>query len=129
MNRRSLRNQVLARDKVCRVCGIDAELTIHHIRPRSVGGKNKVYNLVLLCRSCHDSIENPVLHFAQFIVGFCIWGKTVMLLRRGERSPARASGPAGGVRGLYVSSVWLYTVSRVGYVIQFVARSGPYLDK
>lgn len=33
------------------------ELDVHHIIPRSLGGKNEKENLITVCRKCHDEIE------------------------------------------------------------------------
>lgn len=34
---------------------------IHHIRPRSLGGVHDVENLRLLCRSCHNGVEEKTV--------------------------------------------------------------------
>lgn len=49
-----LRTQVLERDEYsCVVCDSTADLTVHHIIPRSTGGANNTENLATLCESCH----------------------------------------------------------------------------
>ena len=45
-----IRKQVLARDKVCVVCGHEAKIC-HHINLR---GESVPDNLVMLCRHCHE---------------------------------------------------------------------------
>jgi 5-methylcytosine-specific restriction endonuclease McrA len=37
----------------CRNCGTIENLSINHIIPRMVGGKNKISNYEVLCRSCN----------------------------------------------------------------------------
>ena len=34
-----------------------ADVQIHHIKPRSEGGGNEYYNLMVLCRNCHMEWE------------------------------------------------------------------------
>ena len=41
-------------DRQCKKCGITENLTRHHIKPRSKGGKNNILNYITLCRECHD---------------------------------------------------------------------------
>ncbi|WP_458207194.1 HNH endonuclease [Haladaptatus sp. NG-SE-30] len=60
-----LREQVRERDEVCQVCcedGSNHMLDVHHIVPRTefevVEHSNTLYNLVLLCRSCHKRVEH-----------------------------------------------------------------------
>jgi hypothetical protein len=52
------RNKILSRDKYqCQRCGkkCNAEkLEVHHIIPRSQGGKDIADNLITLCKYCHD---------------------------------------------------------------------------
>jgi 5-methylcytosine-specific restriction endonuclease McrA len=38
----------------CENCGAKA-VDIHHIKPRSRGGKHNIENLIGLCRSCHNA--------------------------------------------------------------------------
>ena len=37
----------------CIVCGFDIVTNVHHIVPRSIGGKNQINNLVILCPNHH----------------------------------------------------------------------------
>ena len=56
---RSLRAQVIKRDgRRCKHCGTRERLTVHHITPRPLG-TNDPRNLVTLCSSCHDAVEQP----------------------------------------------------------------------
>ena len=45
----------------CKICGYDGGpskyLVLHHIIPRSQGGKTKDHNLVFLCESCHADVH------------------------------------------------------------------------
>lgn len=45
-------------DGKCELCGTTMFLTCHHILPREDGGLNEEDNLIALCRSCHDEIED-----------------------------------------------------------------------
>jgi hypothetical protein len=67
-NWRQVREKVLNRDDYeCRFCGMteeehqeetDCGLDVHHIIPRSDGGKDRMHNLAALCRSCHRTMES-----------------------------------------------------------------------
>lgn len=39
----------------CRASGPDVTLDVHHVVPRGRGGSNRMSNLILLCRQCHDA--------------------------------------------------------------------------
>jgi hypothetical protein len=57
----SVRYQVLARDRRCRLCGEDGSrrrLEIDHILPRSRGGSNDLANLQVLCELCNRGKAN-----------------------------------------------------------------------
>ena len=41
----------------CQGCGAPKPLTVHHIRPRELGGTNDLRNLLTLCVACHDYVE------------------------------------------------------------------------
>lgn len=52
---RSLRETVIARDGwKCLRCGSEADLTVDHIFPRSMGGTHAITNLRTLCRACNS---------------------------------------------------------------------------
>jgi HNH endonuclease len=56
---RRLRDQVLARDRYrCRECGAPAR-DVHHVLPRSAGGRDEAANLRSLCRRCHAARHSP----------------------------------------------------------------------
>lgn len=52
-SKRSLRDHIKARDKICQDCGSDKGLQVHHID--SDPSNNTDANLVLLCKPCHAS--------------------------------------------------------------------------
>ena len=43
--------------KKCMKCGRSSELEIHHIIPIRKGGTNRIDNLVLLCKRCHEKAD------------------------------------------------------------------------
>ena len=46
--------KILKRDGAkCRQCGAVKKLTLEHIKPKCVGGKNSFENLIILCLSCN----------------------------------------------------------------------------
>lgn len=56
---RRIRAGVLNRDgRRCRYCGTRERLTVHHVTPRPQGTHDP-RNLVTLCASCHDTVEQP----------------------------------------------------------------------
>lgn len=44
--------------KKCYLCGADSEIDIHHIIPRTMGGKDEAKNLIPLCKYCHIKAHN-----------------------------------------------------------------------
>ncbi len=48
---------VVTRDKVCTKCRSTKILQAHHIVPLSKGGTNRLHNLKLLCKSCHQNVH------------------------------------------------------------------------
>lgn len=69
---RNKREAVIERDRgQCVNCGApgpDTTLDVHHIVPRGQGGSDKLSNLVLLCRQCHDAVHGegtaPTVQFS-----------------------------------------------------------------
>src|SRR5688500_13770997 len=58
---KGVRRVVLARDKGrCRVCDMKA-YDVHHLLPRSRGGRDVESNLVSVCRLCHTDIHGHVI--------------------------------------------------------------------
>lgn len=49
-----VRRAVFDRDKTCRSCGADHDLSLDHIIPYSRGGPDTVDNLQVLCRPCNS---------------------------------------------------------------------------
>jgi hypothetical protein len=66
------REAVKVRDRSrCLNCGADGEdvkLDVHHIVPRGQGGSDRMSNLVLLCRQCHEAAHEkqmaPTVEFS-----------------------------------------------------------------
>lgn len=44
----------------CQDCGSKEQLELHHILPRSQGGKNEIENLKTVCKKCHNENYNDV---------------------------------------------------------------------
>lgn len=55
-NLRKFRNS-----RQCQECGSKNHLTLHHIIPKSLDGKNVKSNIVVLCRKCHTK-EHTMNH-------------------------------------------------------------------
>jgi hypothetical protein len=59
-----LRAKVLERDEyMCRICGSEENLEVHHMLALTYGGKSTLKNLITLCADCHyyapeDGIES-----------------------------------------------------------------------
>lgn len=50
-----IRRLALERDgNICKECGSDSELSVHHIIPLSEGGDSTLDNLRVLCHCCHQ---------------------------------------------------------------------------
>lgn len=70
--KRETREAVHERDREqCVNCGRggpETTLDVHHIVPRGKGGSNRLSNLALLCRQCHDAVHGdgtaPTIEFA-----------------------------------------------------------------
>lgn len=58
----AMRDEVLSRDGYCcRACGSKRNLTVHHRRWRSFGGKTVPSNLLALCEACHSLVHARLL--------------------------------------------------------------------
>ena len=53
--KQKIRKQVQERDRFCRGCGAGNPSEVHHIKFRSHGGSDDLFNLVWLCGDCHRS--------------------------------------------------------------------------
>ena len=79
---RLLRRSVLKRDgSRCLVCGRSDGLTMHHIRPKALGGFDIEPNLMTLCADCHQDIH----YLAHRISNVCIWLFSRFLFWRARR--------------------------------------------
>jgi hypothetical protein len=54
---KKVRDQVNARDRWCRGCGAQGT-QVHHIKFKSQGGRDELWNLVRLCNDCHPKAHN-----------------------------------------------------------------------
>jgi 5-methylcytosine-specific restriction endonuclease McrA len=68
------RRRVLKRDKgACQMpeCGSKKRLNVHHIKPWSKASplRFETYNLITLCRECHDSIKDEEHHYESLFMG------------------------------------------------------------
>lgn len=52
---------ILIRDPICRICGKNPSVEVHHIRPKHLKG-NPVHpgNLIGLCLECHDEVHRRI---------------------------------------------------------------------
>jgi len=41
----------------CAKCGTTENLNIHHIKPRYLGGEDKMENIILLCKTHHEELH------------------------------------------------------------------------
>jgi predicted restriction endonuclease len=54
-----VREEIRQRDNyTCQICGRVTDLQVHHIIPRSNGGKHTLDNLITLCFPCHRHIDS-----------------------------------------------------------------------
>jgi 5-methylcytosine-specific restriction endonuclease McrA len=67
--RQLFRAQIFARDGGrCVFCKQTEPLTIHHIRPRALGGSDAPLNLVTLCQPCHDDLNDMTMRVGNWII-------------------------------------------------------------
>jgi len=60
----------------CRCCNNSRSLTPHHIKHRSQGGKDTLYNLICLCVACHSAYHEGKL-FIEQIAGKVIFKERI----------------------------------------------------
>jgi 5-methylcytosine-specific restriction endonuclease McrA len=53
----AVRQEVLNRDRGCRLCGRTEDLQVHHVVPARDGGATEASNLLVLCGYCHLRVE------------------------------------------------------------------------
>lgn len=52
---------ILLRDPVCRMCGKNPSVEVHHIRPKHLkGNPEHPRNLIGLCMECHDEVHRRI---------------------------------------------------------------------
>jgi 5-methylcytosine-specific restriction endonuclease McrA len=72
------RKRIYKRDNnQCVYCGIEKNLTIDHIIPRSRGGKNSWINLVTCCSSCNLKKANKTPEEANMKMRYRVYEPTV----------------------------------------------------
>ncbi|MEP2023178.1 MAG: HNH endonuclease [Reichenbachiella sp.] len=63
------RQNIFKRDNgLCQYCGIDRDLTLDHLIPRSKGGKSSWNNLVTACKACNAKKGNYTLEEAGLVL-------------------------------------------------------------
>ena len=62
----SFKDKIRKRDNYeCRICfknssETNTQLEVHHIRPVSIGGRDRENNLITLCRECHIYVHTDI---------------------------------------------------------------------
>ena len=52
---------ILIRDPICRICGKNPSVEVHHIRPKHLkGNPTHPGNLIGLCLDCHDEVHRRI---------------------------------------------------------------------
>ena len=52
---------IIIRDPVCRICGKNPAVEVHHIRPKHLkGSPTNPRNLIGLCLDCHDEVHRRI---------------------------------------------------------------------
>jgi len=58
------RLEILERDQfVCRKCGKEVDLDVHHIIPYRISKDNRPENLISLCSSCHIKLDRKYMKY------------------------------------------------------------------
>ena len=60
------RRNCFARDKVCLKCGSCENLTIDHVIPKSLGGRDWFINLQTLCKKCNSEKDNNIAQYSNY---------------------------------------------------------------
>lgn len=58
MSMKKAKDRLSKIQKSCQSCGREDELTVDHIKPKSLGGTNEILNLQLLCKTCNQRKAN-----------------------------------------------------------------------
>lgn len=66
----------------CVVCGRSDNLSVHHLKPRAIGGATHPANLVTLCRDCHDLVEGSIRSLCDRLAASLLWFCYTPLLQR-----------------------------------------------
>ncbi len=76
------KKRVIKRDgNLCKNCGKETSLHLHHIVPLSKGGSNKIENLELLCESCHSKAHRNRIFSGEFTNNETAFSKRVVQIR------------------------------------------------
>jgi 5-methylcytosine-specific restriction endonuclease McrA len=62
---------------VCSKCKKEGGVTLHHIKPISVGGTNEKSNIAPLCRKCHRGLHEKFTNDELANIGGAIVGKGI----------------------------------------------------
>ena len=64
----TLKDFVLERDgRKCKVCGFSSVIEVHHVTPRSKGGKHRQENLITLCPNHHEMAHRNMIDLKDFM--------------------------------------------------------------
>ncbi len=88
----------------CSVCGAKSHLQLAHIRPLSLGGDNSPENLIVLCPTCHVSVDRSGLNPDILSSIKKAWTER-HIQGRGEVLKVAEGGS-------FPSSIWIYLYSR-----------------
>ncbi len=99
---RNLRETLLAESRsACSICGSRSYLELAHIRPFSLGGESTAENLIVLCPTCHRSVDRTTKISpealtqikAQWVEGYRLGRETVLRdLASAESAPLAGLG-------------------------------------
>ncbi|MBF0239937.1 MAG: HNH endonuclease [SAR324 cluster bacterium] len=87
----------------CRVCKTEANLQVHHLQPRSVGGTDKLSNLMTLCLECHRRHHQEGLRLPKQKSAFYVFASHVQQGKQYLQSELRKIAPLQTTFG-YITS-------------------------
>jgi 5-methylcytosine-specific restriction endonuclease McrA len=67
-------------DGKCELCGREFRISVHHIIPRAEGGLSEPENYIVLCRECHNEVEDCGYHTREEVLRHA--GRTVSINRK-----------------------------------------------